>query len=91
MCVVIFFYNFCLKRLSFYDKFSEILSQMYVYIHIKYRYACQMLKKLDFFRQVFNSRQTLNFNRIRSVGAELFHTDRHDEANSRYLEFRERA
>ena len=29
--------------------------------------------------------------KIRLVGAELFHTDRHDEASSRYSEFRERA
>jgi len=68
---------------------------MYVDIHIKYRYACQMLKKLDFSRQIFNSRQTLNFNRFCSVGAELSHTDGqtdgHGEANSRYLEFCERA
>jgi len=68
---------------------------MYVDIHIKYRYPCRMLKKVDFPRHIFNSRQIINFNRIRSVGAELFHTDgqtdRHDEANSRYLEFCERA
>ena len=60
------------------------------------RYPCQMLKKFVFFPyRVSNSRQILNFNRIRSVAAELFHTDgqtdRHDEANSRYSEFCERS
>jgi hypothetical protein len=36
-----------------------------------------------------------NFKKIRQVGAELFHangqTDRHDEANSRFSQFFERA
>jgi hypothetical protein len=43
--------------------------------------------------------QILNFMKIRPVGAELFHangqtdgrTDRHDEANSRFSQFCERA
>ena len=34
LCVVIFFYNFCLKHFSFYGKFSEILSQIYLDLHI---------------------------------------------------------
>jgi len=35
MCVLIFFYNFCLKPLSF-QKFSQILSQVYIGIHVQY-------------------------------------------------------
>ena len=39
--------------------------------------------------------QTQNLMKIRPVGAELFHaggrTDRHDEANRRFSQFRERA
>ena len=49
-------------------------------------------KKLCFYRQ-FN--QIYNFMKIRPVEAELFHadrrTDRHDEANSRFSQFCQRA
>jgi len=54
------------------------------------RYSCQSLIKLKFFRQIFKKNpQNINFMEIRPVGAELSHadrrTDRHDEANSRFL------
>jgi hypothetical protein len=47
------------------------------------------------FRQTFKNAQILNFTKIHPVGAKLFHadgqTDRHDEANGRFSQFRERA
>ena len=45
--------------------------------------------KLEFSKNI----QITNFMKIRPVGAELFHaeTDKHDEANSRFLQFCERA
>jgi hypothetical protein len=50
------------------------------------RYSCQILMKGEFPRQIFD---------ILPVGAELFHADRqrdkHDEANSRFSQFCERA
>jgi len=47
---------------------------------------------VKFSRQVFFSNtQISNFMKIRPVGAELFHADRHDEANIRFLQFCERA
>jgi hypothetical protein len=46
--------------------------------------------KLKFSVQIFDT-QISNFIKIRSVGAELYHTDertdRHDEANSRFSQF----
>jgi hypothetical protein len=48
----------------------------------------------EFSRQIFE-KQTTNFMKIRPVGPELFHaegqTDRHDETNSRFMLFCERA
>jgi hypothetical protein len=53
--------------------------------------SLEILKKLDFFPNT----QIPNFMKICRVGAKLFHaggrTDTHDEANSRFLEFCERA
>ena len=39
----------------------------------------------------FRKTQISNFNNIRPVGAELFHTDGHDEANSRFSQLCEGA
>jgi hypothetical protein len=52
--------------------------------------------KLEFSRQIFKKiLRTSNFMEIRHVGAEFSHadrrTDRHDEANGRFLQFCERA
>ena len=72
-----------------------MLSQMYEYTGlyiIMYRCSCQILMKLEFFSTDFRKNiQISNFMKIRQVGAELFHahgqTDRHDDANSRFLKF----
>jgi hypothetical protein len=46
---------------------------------------------LEFSRQIFRKTQISSFVKIRPVGAELFHVDRHDEANSGFSQFCERA
>jgi hypothetical protein len=53
LCVVIFLYNFCLKHFSFYDKFSEILSQMYLDLHIKYPLSMPDVNETWFFPTEF--------------------------------------
>ena len=63
--------------------------------------AFKGLMKTEFSRQIFEKKntQTLNFTKIHPVGAELFHangqmdrqTDRHDEVNSCFSRFGERA
>jgi hypothetical protein len=49
-----------------------------------YRYACAILKKLEFLPNI----QISNFMKIRRVGAKLFHAggraDTHDEANGHF-------
>ena len=52
--------------------------------------------KLEISRQIFEEKaQISSFIKIRPVGAELFHADgrrdKHDEANSRFSQFCERA
>jgi len=51
--------------------------------------------KLEFSRQIFKKILISNFTKIRPAGAELLHadgqTDKHDEANSRFSQFCERA
>jgi hypothetical protein len=68
---------------------------MYIGLHVKYRYSCQILMKLEFSRRIFEVYSNAKFHENHPVGAELFHldgqTDRHDEANSRFLKFCERA
>ena len=36
MCVLIFLYNVCLKHFSFWEELIDILSQMYIAVHVKY-------------------------------------------------------
>jgi hypothetical protein len=43
--------------------------------------------QLEFSRQIFEKYQ--NTMKIRAVGAEVFHADRHDEVDSSFLEFGE--
>ena len=62
-------------------------------LHVKYRYACQILMKLEFSQQIIKT-QISNFVKICTVGVEPFHADeqaKHDEANSRFSQFCEHA
>jgi hypothetical protein len=52
-CFFNFFYNFCLEHFSFDEELSEILSYMYLGLHVKYRYSRPVLMKFEFSRQVF--------------------------------------
>jgi len=68
-------------------------------LRVKYLKSCRILMKLEFLDIFSKNPQTSNFMKIRPVGAELFHADRqtdgqtgrHDEANSRFSQFCERA
>ena len=47
-CVFWFFYNFCLKHFSFWDEFSEILSQMCTRLQIKWTLLSDFKETLIF-------------------------------------------
>jgi len=42
---------------------------------------------VNFFGDIVEKYSILNFMKIRPVGAELFHADRHDIVNSSFLQF----
>jgi hypothetical protein len=55
-------------------------------------YSSRILMKLESSRQIKKKVRISNFIKIRPVGAALFHAaDRHDEANSRSMQFCESA
>jgi len=57
-------------------------------------YSCQILMKLEFSRQIFENYSNIKFNENPSSGSWVVpfkRTDRHDEANSRFQQFCERA
>jgi hypothetical protein len=68
---------------------------MYVGLHVKYRYCCEILIKLEFSQQILEKYSNIKFPKIRPVGSKFFHedgwTDGHDEDNSRFSQVRESA
>jgi hypothetical protein len=63
---------------------------MYIGLHVKYRCACQILMKLEFFDRFSKNIQISNFMKVRPVAAKLFRADgRRDihEAKRRFSSF----
>jgi len=78
------------------QKFREILSKMYNGLHVRYPLYLSDFNETSIFSADFRKiLRTSNFMEIRPVRAQLSHadtrTDRHDEVNSRFLQFCERA
>ena len=48
---------------------------MYIRLHVRCRYSCQVLIKLDFPNMFSKNTEISNFMKIRPVGTELFHVD----------------
>jgi len=61
---------------------SEILSQIYIGFHVKYRYSCQILYHLDFQDRFSKNLHISNFIIFSPVGAELFHEDKQEEGQT---------
>ena len=59
------------------------------------RYSCQILKKIEFYLQIFRKYSNIKFHENPSCGSRAIHTDirtdRNDEANSRFSQLCERA
>ena len=62
---------------------------MYIGLHVKYPLFFPDFNETWIFSILSENYQI--FMKIRPVGAELFHSDRHDEANGRFAQFCERA
>jgi len=59
---------------------------MYIGLHVKYRYSCQIVTKLDFSRQILKNVH-IKFHENPSGGSQYVpcgRTDRYEEANSRF-------
>ena len=72
-----FLYNFFLKQFSFWEKFSEILSQRHILVcAYSGGYFCKILIQDEFSRQILKKNsQMSNFMKTLLVGADLFHED----------------
>jgi hypothetical protein len=94
MCFL-FPYKFCLKSLSLQEEFGEVLSQMYIGLHVKYQLSGQTLINLNF-QNISEKYSNAKFNKkIRPVGQRSMRTDkrtdRHDETNGHFSQLCRRA
>jgi len=78
-----FLYKFCLKHSSFYEELSNIRSKMYIGLHVKYRYFCQILIKLEFFRHRFEKYKNVKFHENPHSGSRVFPCGRTDGRTDR--------
>ena len=66
---------------------GEILSKMYIGVHVSNHYSCQILMKLEFSRQVFEKYSNVKFHKNPSSESRVVpcgQTDGCDEANSSF-------
>ena len=79
----------------FWDEFTGYCHKFKNVFMWSAHYSCQILIKLEFSWQNFEKSSISSFIKIRPEGVELFHaderTDGHEEANSRFSQFGERA
>ena len=91
-------YNFCLKRFSFYEEFSEIISYKYASLHVKYPLLFLDFHKTLFrggadFRKIQKYRNSWKYVQwepvysMRMEGQTDIQRDTHDEAYSLFSQF----
>jgi hypothetical protein len=94
VCVLIFSTTLVRHVFSFQEEFGEILSYMYVCLHVITSYSCRILMKHELFRPIFEKYPNIKFKENPSIGSQTVpcgQTDRHDEANIRFSQFCESA
>ena len=70
-----FLYKHSLNHVSCQEELAELLSQMYIGLHMSTRYSCSIVMKHEFFQQIFEKSSYIKFHESRPVGAELYHED----------------
>ena len=75
-CVFLFFLLRLSETFFIIRRIERDVINMYAGLHIKSRYSCQILMKLEFCRQISKNTQISNLMNICAVGAELFHAER---------------
>jgi len=65
-------------------KWHDLWSKIQIGLHAKYLLFLSDFNEMTFLGRYLKNTQIQNFTKIRPVGAELFHADRHDEANSHF-------
>jgi hypothetical protein len=81
-------YKYSLKHFSFREELSELLSQMYIGLHIYYPVFLSDLKKIGFSLQIFEKHSNIKFHENTSSGSRVVscgRTDSYDEANRRLV------
>ena len=95
-CVYWISLQLCLKHFSLQEEFTEIWSQTYIGVHLKYPLRCHILTKLEFYRWIFHKSCYIKFYENPSIGSQVVSCGqterrRHDEDNNRFSQFSERA
>jgi hypothetical protein len=70
-----FLYDFCPKYISFQKQFSEVLTKMYIRIHVKYPLFLSFSMKLESSRQIFEKYSNIKFHK--NPSSECGRTDTH--------------
>jgi hypothetical protein len=94
-CVFWFSVQLCMKHFSFWEEFSEMLSQICIVFTYSISYSCQILMKLESYRQILEKYSGIKFLENPSSGSWIVRrgqTNRYeDEDNSRFSQFCEDA
>jgi len=90
---VFFLFSVGLKHFSFSEEFIKILSQMYIGFHVKYLlfFSDLNLDSLEFSWHIFKKYSNIKFHENPFRASWVVACDRHDKANSHFLQFCELA
>jgi len=78
-----FLYNVCLKRFSSYEETSEILSKMYIGIHVKHPlFLSDINETWIFFRQISEKYSNIKFYENPSSGSQVVQCDRRTDGRT---------
>ena len=80
-------YNFCPKYFSLYEEMREILSEMYIGLHVNTIILVRFELNFNRLDRVFKNTQISNFMKILPIGAQLLHADRRTDMTKLIVAF----